>query len=291
MGSHIVARRELKSERARFARQAPRGPSRENFSRWAHFVDEKSLIQHEYPRQIFASDYDFKTLRGVGRVEAVLLIWENGVMRLRLASISLAFVATLLVSLPETAWARGGRGFGGGGGFRGGFARGGFIGRSYGGFRGGFNNFGWGGNRFGWGGNRGLGFPRYGFAGFNRGWGWRGGWGYRPYAWGGGYRPWGWRGFGYGLGVGLGYGLVGNIGYGGWGYPNYSYSGCSCNNNWDYSNAYSNTANWGYPTVASQVNVAPVAPAYPTSNFSGYAAKNSTAIYKTAAAWGYPGAG
>jgi len=105
----------------------------------------------------------------------------------RVLSILVASVA--LICTPESSFAAGGHG--GGGGFHGGGA-GGFHGGGGGGFHGG----GFGGYHGGWGGG--------GLRGGWGGYGWHGGWGgYGGRGWG--YPSWG-RGWGWGVGVGFGWG-------------------------------------------------------------------------------------
>src|SRR5262245_21990967 len=170
-------------------------------------------------------------------------------------------LALLTISLvPDTADARGGGGFRGGGfgggGFRGGFAGGGFRGGfAGGGFRGGFARAGWGGGwgRPGWGG----GDVRWAGAGWGRpGWGgarWAGGWG-RP-GWGWGRPGWGWRRPGWGFAaatVGLGLGLAATSPYWYGGYdPYYStvgYDDCTVPRRvwtgWGYRVVWVNACGW-----------------------------------------------
>jgi len=164
-------------------------------------------------------------------------------MSMRISSLCLALVASAMMSLPQSAFARGGGGgggggHGGGGGFGGGgghFGGGGWGGRGYGGYRG-----------YGWGGNR--------------GWGWGG---YRGYGWG---YPYGGYGLGLGLGLGLGYGMYG--GYGGYGYGGYGYGGYG----------YGGYGGYGYPGYGyGNYGYVPYGPAYnayysPTTNPSANAA-------------------
>ncbi len=106
--------------------------------------------------------------------------------------------SAVLICTPESSFAAGGHG-GGGGGFHGG-GGGGFHGGGFGGYRGGWGGAGW---RGGYGG-RGWGYP-----GWGRGWGW-------------GYPGWGW-GVGIGFGWGWGWGSYwGSYPYA-YGYP-YPYS-------------------------------------------------------------------
>jgi len=94
--------------------------------------------------------------------------------------------AVVLICTPESSFAAGGHG-GGGGGFHGG-GGGGFHGGSFGGSHGGWGGGGWhGGSGWhgGWGGYGGRG---WGYPGWGRGWGW-------------GYPGWGW-----GVGIGFGWG-------------------------------------------------------------------------------------